>query len=211
MKGRVDDDALTVEAMAAMKAGIAEANHRERGEFDGLLGQLPQNASILLRDIVSRLRAELHGDYSEAEVRALLEQHEPRPGYRNVICVSDNIKLALELFNMIRSAARCDGDRFAKYILGPGGARDAKLQVALGKSRPPRMPKLDAWLLSIELALSNDDLFDALPSEDVGDDLYRDGDGVVEVNANGKEYAIGRAGFNKRVTKARKRKSDGNN
>jgi hypothetical protein len=76
------------------------------------------------------------------------------------------------------------------------------------RPRRSRMPALDAWLDETDLTATNDALFEALPDEAMGADLYRDGAHVVEISRDGKEHSITRAGFNKRVTQARKRKRD---
>jgi len=84
--------------------------------------------------------------------------------------------------------------------------KDEKEQFRKSLPRRSRMPKLDAWLEARSLAVSNDVLFKALPEAESGfDDLYRDDDRVMEVNDKGKEHSITRAGFDTRVTRARKR------
>jgi hypothetical protein len=116
--------------LAALEAGIAEANHRERGQFDGLLGQLPDGASKALKNVVSDLRDHLLDRYSETDARRLLQEYEPRPGFRSVTPVPDDVDLALRLLNGIRSAMRCSDDdperpdHFTNLIFGKVGVRD---------------------------------------------------------------------------------------
>lgn len=85
---------------------------------------------------------------------------------------------------------------------------DAELSRREGaaKKRGSRSPKLDAWLDGQDLTLSNDVLWDALERLHEDDDLYRDADKLIEENARGKMHEMGRAGFDKRVTAARKRR-----
>lgn len=127
-KRKVDAEPLT-----ALQAGIAEANRRERGAFDGLLGQLHDGASKALQDVVSDLRDYLLDRFSEAEVRSLLREYEPRPDFRHVAPVPDDMRLALRLLNNIRSAMRCESKRLDVLILGELGARDKKRQAGSSK------------------------------------------------------------------------------
>ncbi|HEX7338879.1 MAG TPA: hypothetical protein VF271_02990 [Rhodanobacteraceae bacterium] len=90
-------------------------------------------------------------------------------------------------------------------------ARDARRQEGTRNKRGSRMPELDAWLderLGCNLPVRNDVLWEMLPDE--RDDfqragVYRDGEKVVEYRDDA-EHVITRAGFNKRVTAARKRR-----
>lgn len=85
-------------------------------------------------------------------------------------------------------------------------SRDRARQAGVTKKRRSKMPQLDAWL-SAQLSTgtpSNDALWASLPSSDDDEDLYRDGDSVVETNREGRQHAIGRDGFDKRVTAIRK-------
>ncbi len=74
-----------------------------------------------------------------------------------------------------------------------------------GKNREPRgsrQPLLDDWLDArlAERPYTNDQLFNLVPED--GDKLYRDGE---MVGIDGKKNLLGRSGFDKRVTEARKR------
>lgn len=75
--------------IAAFSAGVDEANRREQGDFDGLLGWreelLEQRcdgkfdlASPLLKDILSVVRNLLLDRYPEETVRSLLSEREPK-------------------------------------------------------------------------------------------------------------------------------------
>ncbi|MHB8447383.1 MAG: hypothetical protein ACYC9P_05600 [Rudaea sp.] len=105
-------------AIAAFSAGVAEANRREQGDFDGLLGQVRDDASPLLADILTELRDVLLEHYPDkAKARSLLTEHEPPDhehgkGFRHVTPVDYELALAIRLLNMIRSAYRCNEDRF---------------------------------------------------------------------------------------------------
>lgn len=118
------------EALDAFKSGVAEANRRERGDFDGLLGQFDPTSSELLRDILSDLRDYLldHAK-DDDQARALLVEHKARSGFRWVTPIPDDIALVLRLLNSIRNAASCDAKKFEELVLGIGGARDKKRQV----------------------------------------------------------------------------------
>lgn len=121
-------------ALAALDAGIVEADRRERGDFDGLLGGFDRLSSQLLRDVLTYLRGYLLDRYTDEEARQLLVVCEPKSGFRNMPIIDDDIELAIDLLNMIRSAARCEGDKFANLILGPAGARDLKRQAGTRKA-----------------------------------------------------------------------------
>ena len=112
-------------AITAFNAGVGETNRRERGNFDELLGQFPKKSSQLLRAIVSTLRDYLLDRYSDDDARRLLRELEPVAGYGNGIILPADVVLAGTLFNSIRGAARCNGERFDELVWG---ARDAKRQ-----------------------------------------------------------------------------------
>jgi hypothetical protein len=172
---------LDQEILAALDAGIAEANRRERAEFDGLLGQLPEGSSSVLCNIVSMLRDFLLDRYSEADVRALLQEYEPVPGYRNVTPVADDVDLALGIMNLIRSAMRCTDedprrpDHFTKLILGGVGVRDKKRQAG---TRKERRPDITAWIsaqLRRDPRAKSPDLWARAPeyiTEQIGQDRF---------------------------------------
>lgn len=143
-KRSVDADAL-----AAVEAGIAEANRRERGDFDGLLGSLPSEAPQALDYVLSYLRDFLLDRYSDDEARKLLSEFEPRPGFRWMPVVPDDVELALSLLIGIRSAMRCRDDdpkhpdHFTKLIFGKAGVRDKKRQAG---TRKERRPEVTQWI-----------------------------------------------------------------
>jgi len=86
-------------------------------------------------------------------------------------------------------------------------AQSEKARVAgASKSRGSRMPLLDDWIRAQNLDRSNDELWHSLPEETEGDDLYRDGDKLVELKRNGREHSIQRGGFNKRIADVRKKR-----
>lgn len=118
-----DRRAVHADILAAIDAGIAETDRRERGGFDGLLGQLNGDAPEALRWIVSDLRDYLLRRYTKDEARALLDEYEPRPGYRNLTPVEPDIELAISLFNTIRSTMRCTGARLDALVFGARVAR----------------------------------------------------------------------------------------
>ena len=83
---------IDTDMLAAIEAGIAEANRRERGGFDGLLGQLDGDAPEALREIVSDLRAFLLARHHEDELRALLEEYElPVPDGQHAGVITRNL------------------------------------------------------------------------------------------------------------------------
>ena len=124
-------------ATTAFNAGVDETNRRERGNFDELLGQFPKESSELLRAIVSTLRDYLLDRYSDDDARRLLRELEPRAGYGNGIILPADVVLAGTLFNSIRGAARCDGERFDLLVWGLAGARDLKRQAGTRKEKRP--------------------------------------------------------------------------
>jgi hypothetical protein len=147
----------------AFDDGIAEAKRRDSGNFDGLFGQLPHNASRLLRDIVSDLRDCVLQDHKPDEARCLLLERVPRNGYRNVTPIADDVALALSLLTSIHSATLCEGDRFANLIFGPAGARDEKRQAG---TRKERRPEITEWIdrqLSLNPSAKSPELWGIAP------------------------------------------------
>lgn len=135
------DESESEKSTSEFDVGVSKAKLRKKGDFDGLLGQLPRNASLLLNDILSELRDCVLRKHSLAETRRLLKERAPRSGYRNVTPVADDVALALDLLISIASAARCEGDHFAKLIFGPevlmlrpAAQRDAERKEAMRKA-----------------------------------------------------------------------------
>lgn len=128
-------------SLRAFNAGIREANRRERGEFDGLFGQLPQEASQLLKDIVSDLRDCVLRKCTKKEARRLLRERVPQERYRNLTPISEDVELALCLLNNIRSAMRSKDDDpghpdyFTTLIFGKVGVRDKNRNAGTRKER----------------------------------------------------------------------------
>lgn len=120
------------------EVGLAEFERRSRGPFDGMTGSL-EGGSPVLQGIVSDLREFLLSRYSEEHARALLDEHEPVAGFRNVTPVDDATRLALDLLNSIRSATRCERERFVLLVLGPGEAKRRRGNSKGGRNRsdPP--------------------------------------------------------------------------
>ncbi|MBS0576070.1 MAG: hypothetical protein JSS45_06565 [Proteobacteria bacterium] len=108
-------------------AAMLEGSRQDAGRFDGLRGNVGDNASPLLADMVRYLRACLLAHYPEAEARALLAEFSPpaAPGFRAATSVPDDVRMALTLLNMIASAFRCEPDQLESLLLG---ARDRKRQ-----------------------------------------------------------------------------------
>lgn len=121
--------------LEAVRAGITEANRRQRGDFDGLLGGFDRSSSRLLRDLLAHLRDYLLDRYTDHDARHLLSVFEPKPGFRNMPIIGDDVLLAIDLLNTIRSAARCEDEEFANLILG---VRDAKRQAGTRKAGKTR-------------------------------------------------------------------------
>jgi len=183
--------------LAAFSAAVDEAKRREKGDFDGLLGQVPNMATagttqepnkprrrrLLIADILAELRDYLLSRFTYDEARALLAEHEPRAGYGNATPVDDDVYLVLKLLHMIGSALRCKGQQFDDLIFG---LRDANRQAATRKPRPARNPDASAWIAKKLLAdpqCTTGQLWSSAPA------WLKD---------------VGRAGFNKRVTAERK-------
>ena len=139
-RSRVSEAVEGLTPEEAMSAGIEEADRLARGEFDGLLGSLDPGSSRLLRDIIAQLRDVLLDQYTDEEARELIAAFEPRPGYRNLPVVPDDVDLALRLMNLVASALRCNPDRRDDFFLGP---RDASRQRTVKK---PRRPRVDDWI-----------------------------------------------------------------
>ncbi len=97
----------------------------------------------------------------------------------------------------VQAAALC----LTRAVLRPKAARDEKRHAGACKPRGSRRPKLDAWLDKQDLRATNSKLWAQLPTNEFAD-VYRDGEVVYE---DGRTTPLGRAGFNKRATAARKR------
>lgn len=123
------DDMLTV-----VKEAIAETNRRERGNFDGLLGNFDELSAPLLRDILTQLRDYLLDRYSDEEAHRLLTKFEPSQEFQWMPVISDDVVLAIDLLNRFRIAARCNDEQFAGLILGRAGVRDEKRQEGARKA-----------------------------------------------------------------------------
>lgn len=99
--------------------------------------------------------------------------------------------------------------------LQPLVQRDAKRQAGTRKPRKSRMPALDSWLddeLDKDPTVTPCILWKSLPTDyDSLGTLYLEDDKVREIGDYGREHAITRKGFDKRVRKAKKRKSSANN
>lgn len=168
--------------MSALDAGIAEANRREFGDFAKWLGQLDPEASWLLRDILTHLRDYLLDRYSDDEARRLLTVFEPRPGFRNMPVVDDDVLLAIDLLNMFRSVARCtehaprESMKFSNLIFGTAGARDRKRQAGTRKERRPKITKWIAIALERNPDAKVPELWRNAPewlTEQIGMDRFR--------------------------------------
>ena len=141
--------------LAALDAGIAEANRRERGEFDGLLGNVPEDAAALLSIVVQEARDCLLSHYTEGDARALLEQCDLQKRFaglteaekdavvREVVALElpDDVTLSLRLLNAIRRAYRSVD--IERMVLGVSGARDRKRQAG---TRQERRPDISRWI-----------------------------------------------------------------
>ena len=122
------------------RRGRAEWNRREREGFDGLLGQIDEDAPEALLGIVSYLRDYLLERHDEDGLRALLDEYEfklpkvepsqvcflgrhPKEGtfVRNLTPLPPEEELAIDLFNKIRSVMRCTGERLDRLVLGKAG------------------------------------------------------------------------------------------
>jgi hypothetical protein len=137
------DENEQAQSLKAFADGVAEAERREHGDFDGLFGQLPPDSSQLLRDILSDLRDCVLRKHAADEARRLLIERVPCDGYRNVTPVADDVALALDVLISIQSATRCEGDYFAHLILGSAGARDKKRQAG---TRKEKRPDITEWI-----------------------------------------------------------------
>lgn len=137
--------------------GVEEANYRERGGFEELLGQFPEEVSGLLKGILTYLRNYLLDKFPEDELRRLLDEYDPASKYRNVTPMDPDVRLAIDLFLSIRSAARKEKDGLGKLILGPAGVAGVPIlkgrQEGVEKSVKSRRAKAEAeWWDSCELA-----------------------------------------------------------
>lgn len=140
--------------ITAFSAGVSEVIRREQGNWDGLLGQVPNMATddttqepnkprrrrLLIADILSELRDYLLSRIPEGDARALLAEHEPRAGYGNATPVDDDVRLVLSLLHMIGSAMRCKDQQFDDLVFG---LRDANRQAG---TRKERRPEITEWI-----------------------------------------------------------------
>lgn len=152
-------------AFEAFDRGLKESERRNKGKFDGLMGDFQGEHSELLRDICLYLRDHLLDRCSQDDVRdlvrlkrppkwnespeelarALLKEYSPRDGW--VTPVPEDVEFALGLVNMIASALRVEPERRDLLILGKAGKRDKKRQegAAKGSSQSAQQRKEQAW------------------------------------------------------------------
>jgi hypothetical protein len=141
----------------------------------------------------------------------------------------DEMRAAADMLTEGLQAATTDAGRMVVLIdisnaeqhalrldVAPRVLRDAARQKGAKKDRRGQMPLLDAWLDEQDLDITDDKLHQMLPTsseidEDADDALYRDTDeSVTEKRREGPNRTITRTikrpAFDKRVTKARKRR-----
>jgi hypothetical protein len=141
----------------------------------------------------------------------------------------DSMRTTADLLTESLQAATTDAGRMVVLIdisnaeqralhldVAPRVIRDAERQKGAKKDRRGRMPLLEAWLDEQDLNITDDKLHQKLPtSSEIDDDedeaLYRDTDeSVTEKHLDGPNRTITRtikrSAFDKRVTKARKRR-----
>ena len=78
--------------------------------------------------------------------------------------------------------------------------REAARLAGSMKKRGSKAKALDAWIKQQDLSRSNDDLWNAIPTDE-REDVYRKDD-LIRERESGR--AISRASFNQRLTRARK-------
>lgn len=148
--------------LAAIDAGIEEANTRERGEFDGLYGNVPADASPLLKIVVTEIRQALLDHFDEPGARALIAETDLkaklqgksqaqreaiiRRAAHRAMELPAEVVLSLRLLHEIRRAYELDAERM---IFGVAGVRDRKRQAGatLGgaNSAQARREQAEEW------------------------------------------------------------------
>lgn len=199
---------------SAVEKGYWRLAHGVRFCDECLLARLDDYRDRADRLLALRLRHVLGIDLEEIEATVARAQGVIVPEQLDPVRAQSRRALKL-LKQGERLSAMEAGQAAWNLVLGvfnalevqPELLRDRRRQAGTRKTRASRMPKLDAWLLAQDLSATNDQLFAALMTSDGDDDLYRDGDEVVEVNSEGREHTITREGFDKRVTQARKQKN----
>lgn len=94
-------------ALNAVTAAIKKATRRGKGKFDGVFGSLPDDAAVVLRDIVVYLRQYLLDErrLSKKALRKLAAESLPMNGYRSVSqrAEDDGVRVALSVLNTVCS------------------------------------------------------------------------------------------------------------
>ena len=125
--------------LAAANAALEKLEHRREGDFDGLLGEFPDEKSIVLRDIAYRMRNYLLDRHDEDTVRRLLVAQYPddreRGGLQWGPSCTEADDLALEVLGLIGSAFKVDAERMHILISGKDGWSGAKSRVGGAKGR----------------------------------------------------------------------------
>jgi hypothetical protein len=140
-------------ALDAVSSGINKANKRSTAKFDGVLGSLPGETSLVLSHIVEYLREYLFDDkrFSKRKVRKLLEEalptvHAPRRVEKKTARGRQYESVENSGFRSVSTALEDDGVRIAIGILNSIGS--SVLRIGDGQI------KLDGQLLnSIEVTM----------------------------------------------------------
>lgn len=95
----------TPDLLAIIDAALEELEQRNRGEFNGVTGKLPDNTSVALMDVTYYLRDFMLEKYPEDKVRRMLAAQYVE-GMEWVPSSTDADDLALGLLGLIASACR---------------------------------------------------------------------------------------------------------
>jgi hypothetical protein len=203
------------DALEAVNSGIAEANKRAAGRFDGLFGSLPDGTSNVLNDIIAYLARYLLAERQcdETLIRKLLQAHARNPvaalGIKEM--QDDGIRVAIGILASLSSALNIEDGKFNPkdkngrpiyrkpltkeeavlwLLSGSVGLRDFRRQEG---TRRERRPKITLWIqaqLKRQPDLSREQLWQDAPesiTDEIGQDRF-----FKRVSDQRKQLGIGR-------------------
>jgi len=130
------------EIIAAIQVVLDEVNRRSSGEFDGLLGSLPEGTSALVASITYYLRGYLLDKHDEQVVRAMQKKFSSGWHWANY---SGADEMALGILDLIASAYNFEGERFDILLSGIDGWRGKRSNRGLVKGRKTQK---DEWVMT---------------------------------------------------------------
>jgi hypothetical protein len=203
------------DALEYVNSGIAEANKRAAGRFDGLFGSLPDGTSKVLDDIVAYLARYLltERQCNETLIRKLLQAQARNPvaalGIKEM--QDDGIRVAIGILASLSSALNIEDGKFNPkdkdgrpiygkpltkeeavlwLLSGSVGLRDFRRQQGTHKERRPEITRWIRDQIKRQPDLNRERLWQSAPdwiTDDIGQDRF-----FKRVSDQRKQLGIGR-------------------